>query len=83
MVPPVFRGTYRILTHYPSTGHSVSTLLPVSGRDGTRKAMMPLLQKVNILRCGMSSLSISSVFGAIIIDPVLRTSDCLASALIT
>lgn len=63
--------TYRKMTRYSSTGRGVSAGLPVSGRGGTRKAMMPLLQKVNILRCGMSSLSISSVFGAIIIDPAL------------
>lgn len=83
MVPPIFRGMYRIMTCYCSTGRSVSAELPVSGRGGTHNAMMPLLQKVNILRCAKTSLSISSVFGAIIIDPALWKLDCLASALIT
>lgn len=59
------------MTRSSSTGRSVSAGLPVSGRGGTRKAMMPLLQKVHILCCGMSSVSISSVFGAVIIDPAL------------
>jgi len=58
-------------THCASTGYRVSAGLPVPGRGGTRKAMMPLLQKVNILPCGVSSVSISSVFGAMIIDPAL------------
>lgn len=71
MLPVVFRGVYRIKAHPSSTGCGVSVGLPAPGRGGTRKATMLLLQKVHILCCGRSSISISSVFGAIIIDAAL------------
>lgn len=76
-----FQGIYRVTTLSSSTSCSVSAGLPLSGRRETCKAMMPLLRKVNILHCGMSSVSVSSVLGATRIDPAVSKSACLANAL--
>lgn len=71
MVHPAFRAVYRVKAHPSSTGCGVSAGLPASGRGGTHKAVMFLLQEVLILCYGRSSISVSSVFGAIIIDAAL------------
>lgn len=71
MLPLVFRGVHRIMAVPSSTSCGVSAGLPASERSGTLQAIMLLLQKVHILHCGRSSVSISSVFGAIIIGAAL------------